>query len=81
MGWFARLNFSSAQGTMHRLEGAFSRFYAKVKANKLAKVQGRKRPFKKAGYPRFKNEDGFKSMLFPSHGDGIRLSGNRLRVG
>ena len=78
--WFGNLNFSSAQGTMRRLEGAFSRFFERVKANKVAKAKGLRRPFKKVGYPRFKGIDRFNSFLFPSHGDGCRLSCNRLRV-
>jgi putative transposase len=32
------------------------------------------------GYPRFKARDRYTSILFPSHGDGIRLTGDRLRV-
>ena len=67
--YFARLNFSSAQTTMRRLDKAFSRFFSRVKAK-----QGR------AGYPRFKGKDKFNSITFPRHGDGIRLIGNRLRV-
>ena len=32
------------------------------------------------GYPRFKGADRFHSIEFPSHGDGIRFFGDRLRV-
>jgi len=78
--WFANLNYSSGQATMHRLEGAFARFFERVKANKAAKIKGLKRPFKKVGYPKFKNEDRFNSFLFPAHGDGCRFAGNRLRI-
>jgi putative transposase len=67
--YFARLNFSSAQATMRRLDKAFVNFFRRVKA-----ATG------KPGYPRFKSMDRFSSVLFPSHGDGIRLTGNRLRV-
>ncbi len=67
--YFARLNFSSAQATMRRLDKAFSNFFRRVK-EKAAKV----------GYPRFKSRDRHDSIEFPSHGDGIRLTGNRLRV-
>ena len=66
--FFARLNFSSAQATMRRLDKAFAAFFRRIKTGG------------KAGYPRFKNSDRFTSIEFPSHGDGIRLSGNRLRI-
>lgn len=66
--YFARLNFSSAQATMRRLDKAFTAFFRRVKAGQ--------RP----GYPRFKGRDRFDTVEFPSHGDGIRLTGNRLRV-
>ena len=66
--WFARINFSSAQATLHRLDKAFQNFFRRVKSGQ------------EAGYPRFKSSDRFNSILFPSHGDGIRLTGNRLRV-
>ena len=67
--YFARLNFSGTQATMRRLDKAFANFFRRVK-EKAANV----------GYPRFKARDRFDSMEFPSHGDGIRLTGNRLRV-
>lgn len=67
--WFARLNFSSAQATMRRLEKAYANFFRRVKEGST-----------KAGYPRFKGRDFFNSIEFPSNGDGIRLTGNRLRV-
>ena len=67
--YFARLNFSSAQSTMRRLDKAFAHFFRRVK-------EGAGEP----GYPRFKVRDRFNSIEFPSHGDGIRLAGNRLRV-
>ena len=66
--YFERLNFSSAQGTLRRLDKAFASFFRRVKAGE------------EPGYPRFKGVDRFNSILFPSHGDGIRLKGNRLRV-
>ena len=34
----------------------------------------------KAGYPRFRGRDRYDSIEFPAHGDGIRLTGDRLRV-
>jgi putative transposase len=66
--WFGRINFSSAQATLRRLDKAFANFFRRVKAGD------------KPGYPRFKGADRFDSIEFPSHGDGIRLAGNRLRV-
>ena len=66
--WFAAINFSSAQATLRRLDKAFQNFFRRVKVGQ------------EPGYPRFKATDRFDSILFPSHGDGIRLKGNRLRV-
>ena len=66
--FYARLNFSSAQATMRRLDKAYAAFFRRIKSGR------------KPGYPRFKNTDRFASIEFPSHGDGIRLSGNRLRI-
>lgn len=54
--------------TLRRLDKAFANFFRRVKAGE------------EPGYPRFKSADRFNSVLFPSHGDGIRLKGNRLRV-
>jgi putative transposase len=67
--FFARLNFSSAQATMRRLDRAFANFFRRIK-------EGGEKP----GYPRFKARDRYDSVEFPSHGDGVRLKGNRLRV-
>ena len=67
--YFARLNFSSAQATMRRLDKAFANFFRRIKEGNA-----------KAGYPRFRGRDYFNSIEFPAHGDGIRLKGNRLRV-
>jgi putative transposase len=66
--FYARLNFSSAQATMRRLDKSFANFFRRLKTGE------------KPGYPRFKGRDGFNSIEFPAHGDGIRLTGNRLRV-
>ena len=66
--YYARLNFSSAQATMRRLDRSFTAFFRRVKGGE------------KPGYPRFKAGDRFHSIEFPVHGDGIRLTGNRLRV-
>src|SRR5271165_5535762 len=66
--YFERLNFSSAQGTLRRLDKAFQNLFRRVKAGE------------EPGYPRFKSADRFNSILYPSHGDGIRLKGKKLRV-
>jgi putative transposase len=66
--FYARLNFSSAQATMRRLDKAFQAFFRRVKAGE------------KPGYPRFKGRDRFHSVEFPAYGDGIRLIGAKLRV-
>lgn len=66
--FFARLNFSSAQATMRRLDKAFAAFFRRCKAGE------------KPGYPRFKSRDRFDSIEFPAYRDGIRLNGNRLYV-
>ena len=66
--FFARLNFSSAQATMRRLDKAYVAFFRRVKAGE------------KPGFPRFKGRDRFNSIEFPAYGDGIKLNGERLRV-
>ena len=66
--YFGRLNFSSAQATMRRLDKAFKAFFRRVAAGE------------QPGYPRFKGRDRFESIEFPAYGDGIRLNGERLRV-
>lgn len=66
--YFARVNFSSAQATMRRLDKAFQAFFRRVKAGE------------NPGYPRFKGRDRFNSIEYPAHGDGIRFFGNRLRL-
>jgi putative transposase len=66
--WYARLNFSSAQATMRRLDKAFAAFFRRV--------QNGEEP----GYPRFKGRDRFDSIEFPSYGNGIKLIEGKLRV-
>jgi putative transposase len=66
--YFARLNFSSAQATMRRLDNAFAAFFRRIKAGRTP------------GYPRFKARDRFNSIKFPSYKDGIKLKGNHLYV-
>jgi putative transposase len=67
--YFARLNFSSAQATMRRLDKAFANFFRRVQ-------EWNQEP----GYPRFKSRDRYGSIEYPAYGDGIRLNGDRLRV-
>jgi putative transposase len=67
--FFARLNFSSAQATMRRLDRAFANFFRRVR-------EGAARP----GYPRFKSRSRFDSLTFPAYRDGVRLDGNLLYV-
>jgi putative transposase len=67
--FYARLNFSSAQATMRWLDEAFGHVFRRVEAKA-----------DKAGYHRFRGRDRYDSIEFPSHGDGIRLAGDRLRV-
>jgi putative transposase len=63
---FAALNFSSAQATLRRLDKAFEAFFRRVKAS----------PGDTPGYPRFKSEERFKTVEFPSYGDGCRMKDN-----
>jgi putative transposase len=66
--FYARLNFSSAQATMRRLDKSFANFFRRVADGEVP------------GYPRFKGRGRFNSIEYPAHGDGIRLTGNRLRM-
>lgn len=66
--FFARLNFSSAQATMRRLDRAFQAFFRRCAAGE------------KPGYPRFKGRDHFDSIEFPAYRDGIRLNSTHLYV-
>jgi putative transposase len=66
---FAALNFSSAQATLRRLEKAFKAFFRRVRS-------GDARHGRKPGYPRFKSEGRFRTVEFPSYGDGCRLKDN-----
>src|SRR5215203_161432 len=61
---FAALNFSSAQATLRRLDKAFKAFFRRVKSGDAP------------GYPRFKSEDRFRTVEFPSYGNGCRLKDN-----
>ena len=68
--YYKRINHSSAQATMRRLEKSFKKFFCRIK----------ERTQKKPGYPRFKGRDYFDSVEFPAYGDGIKLVGNKLRI-
>lgn len=61
---FAATNFSSAQATLRRLDKAFKAFFRRVKSGDAP------------GYPRYKPEDRFRSVEFPSYGDGCKLKDN-----
>ncbi|MDQ3436384.1 MAG: helix-turn-helix domain-containing protein [Actinomycetota bacterium] len=61
---FAALNFSSAQATLRRLDKAFKAFFRRCKSGDAP------------GYPRYKPEDRFRIVEFPSYGDGCRLKDN-----
>ncbi len=61
---FAATNFSSAQATLRRLDKAFKAFFRRVKSGGAP------------GYPRFKPEGRFRTVEFPSYGDGCRLKDN-----
>jgi putative transposase len=65
---FAALNFSSAQATLRRLDKAFKAFFRRVKSGHA--LQGRK-----AGYPRFKPEERFRTVEFPSYGCRLKDNG------
>jgi putative transposase len=66
--YFARINFSSAQATMRRLDKAFAAFFRRAKAGQ------------NPGFPRFKGRDRFDSIEFPAYGDGIKLIDGTLRA-
>src|SRR5215212_5401658 len=61
---FAALNFSSAQATLRRLDKAFKAFFRRAHSGECP------------GYPRFKPEGRFRTVEFPSYGDGCRLKEN-----
>lgn len=63
---FAATNFSSAQATLRRLDRAFKAFFRRCKVS----------PGASPGYPRYKPDDRFKTVEFPSYGDECRLKDN-----
>jgi putative transposase len=62
--YLAKTNFSSMQATLRRLDRAFRAFFRRVRAGEAP------------GYPRFKGQDRFRLVEFPSYGDGCRLKDN-----
>lgn len=66
--FYARLNFSSAQATLRRLDKAFQAFFRRVKAGETP------------GYPRFKGRRRFDTVEFPAYGDGCKMSADGRRV-
>lgn len=67
--YYARLNYSSAQATLRRVQKSFDNFFRRVK-------DGAEEP----GYPRFKARGRFDSWTYPKHGDGCRLKDGLLRL-
>jgi putative transposase len=61
--YLARANFSSCQATLRRLDRAFQAFFRRLKNGETP------------GYPRFKGENRFDTVEFPSYGDGCKLDG------
>lgn len=59
--FYARLNFSSAQATLRKLNLAFEAFFRRVKAGETP------------GYPRFKARSRFRSVCYPCYGDGCKM--------
>jgi putative transposase len=66
--WYQRVNFSSAQATMRRLNTAYQNFFDRLKKKK------------KPGFPRFKNQDHYSSILYPSDEDGIKFQEEKRKV-
>lgn len=65
--YLAATNFSSCQATLRRLDRSFRAFFRRVKAGDS-----------KVGYPRFRGRGRFDTVEFPSHGDGCKLTGDRV---
>ena len=75
---FANVYSQILQETVNRVDLAFKNFFRRVKENRLKKTN------KKVGFPRFKSEGNYNSMLFPQAktGSGFRLiqGGDKIRV-
>lgn len=61
--YLGRTNFSSCQATLRRLDRAFQAFFHRVQAGETP------------GYPRFKGQNRFDTVEFPSYGDGCKMEG------
>ena len=60
----ANTNYSSLQSTLRRLDKSYQAFFRRVKAGE-----------KTAGFPRFKGRGQFKTVEYPSYGDGCKIKG------
>ncbi len=67
-GDLALANFSCCQDILRRVDKTYKAFFLRMKRHQ------------KAGFPRFKSRHRFDSVTFPSYGDGVKLTGNILRV-
>ena len=67
-GDLALANFSSCQDILRRVDKTFKAFFNRIKRKE------------KAGFPRFKSAKRFDSITFPSYGDGIKLTENKLKI-
>jgi putative transposase len=67
--YLAATNFSSCQATLKRLQRAFEHFFRRIKAGEQA-----------PGYPRFKGQHRFDTVVFPAYGDGCKLKDGRLYI-
>ncbi len=59
----ASTNYSSLQATLRRLDKSYQAFFRRVKSGE------------KAGFPRFKGVGQFKTVEYPSYGDGCKIKG------
>ena len=59
----ANTNYSSLQSTLRRLDKSYQAFFRRVKAGE------------KPGFPRFKSFGQFKTIEYPSYGDGCKIKG------
>jgi putative transposase len=64
----ARWSFSSQQATLRRLNKAFDGFFRRVKARQ------------KSGFPRFRSEHRWDSVVWPKNGDGCRFKPEHHQV-
>jgi putative transposase len=62
------LNFSATECILRRVDNTFKNFFKRRKAGD------------RCSYPRFKGEGAFRSVTFPSYGDGIKIRNGRLYI-